>query len=85
MPLTIKENVFTQGDPAPIGTRANDEAPPQAADAPAAARIRAAIAAVVREGRVRTYDMLRLPAGSMALTAGAAGTRAMTDAILARL
>jgi hypothetical protein len=29
--------------------------------------------------------MLRLPAGSMALAAGAAGTRAMTDAILARL
>jgi 3-isopropylmalate dehydrogenase len=56
-----------------------------AGDAPAAARIRAAIAAVVREGRVRTYDMLRLPAGSMALAAGAAGTRAMTDAILARL
>jgi isocitrate dehydrogenase (NAD+) len=50
-----------------------------AGDARAAARIRAAVAAVISEGRVRTYDMLRPPAGP------AASTRAMTDAILARL
>jgi 3-isopropylmalate dehydrogenase len=50
-----------------------------------AARIRAAIARVVAEGRVRTYDMLRLPAGPDVLTRGAAGTRAMADAIVARL
>src|SRR5881394_3424883 len=42
VPLTIKENVYTRGDPAPIGTRANEHAPPQRADAPAAARVREA-------------------------------------------
>jgi len=50
-----------------------------------AARIRGAIASVVAEGRVRTYDMLRLPAGPDVLARGAAGTRAMADAIVARL
>jgi isocitrate dehydrogenase (NAD+) len=50
-----------------------------------AARIRAAIESVVAEGRVRTYDMLRLPAGPGVLSRGAAGTRAMADAIVARL
>ena len=38
VPITIKENIYTRGDPAPIGTRANHDAPPQPADAPAAAR-----------------------------------------------
>jgi 3-isopropylmalate dehydrogenase len=50
-----------------------------------AARIRGAIASVVAVGRVRTYDMLRLPAGPDALSRGAVGTREMTDAILASL
>jgi 3-isopropylmalate dehydrogenase len=50
-----------------------------------ATRIREAIAAVVAEGRVRTYDMLRLRAGSDVLARGAAGTRAMTDAIVAKI
>lgn len=49
-----------------------------------ASRVRAAIASVVALGRVRTYDMLRLPAGSHVLSQGAASTRAMTDAIVAR-
>jgi len=48
-------------------------------------RIRRAIAAVVAEGRVRTYDMLRLPAGPDVLAAGAVGTRQMTDAVLAKI
>jgi len=48
-------------------------------------RIRRAIAGVVAEGRLRTYDMLRLPAGPEVFAAGAVGTRAMTDAIVARL
>ncbi|MGQ0545314.1 MAG: amidase, partial [Betaproteobacteria bacterium] len=42
VPVTIKENVYTRGDPAPIGTRANEDAPPQRADAPPAARLREA-------------------------------------------
>jgi len=50
-----------------------------------ARRITDAVAAVIREGRVRTYDMLRLPGGPEALSRGAASTRAMTDAIIAKL
>jgi 3-isopropylmalate dehydrogenase len=48
-------------------------------------RIRAAIAAVIREGKVRTYDMLRLVGGPGVVARGAASTRAMTDAIMDRL
>ena len=48
-------------------------------------RIRKAIAEVVKEGRVRTYDMLRLSGGPNAIGQGAASTVQMTDAILAKL
>ncbi|MFL6302346.1 MAG: isocitrate/isopropylmalate family dehydrogenase, partial [Candidatus Sulfotelmatobacter sp.] len=47
--------------------------------------IRNAIAAVVKEGKVRTYDMMRFPGGSKALAAGAASTIEMTEATLAKL
>ncbi|KPK81296.1 MAG: 3-isopropylmalate dehydrogenase [Gemmatimonas sp. SM23_52] len=47
--------------------------------------IRNAIAAVVEEGKVRTYDMLRLPGGPDALAKGAASTTQVTDAIIAEL
>ncbi len=47
--------------------------------------IRDALAAVVKEGKVRTYDMMRIPGGQKALAAGAAGTIQMTDAVLAKL
>lgn len=50
-----------------------------------ARRIREAIAAVIKEGRVRTYDMMRLQGGSRAISQGAASTVQMTDAILAEL
>ncbi len=50
-----------------------------------AARIRTAISEVVAAGRTRTYDMLRLRAGAGVLAEGATGTRAMTDAIIAKL
>jgi len=50
-----------------------------------AGRIRAAIAAVVAEGKVRTYDMLRIPGGAKSLAMGAASTTQMTDAILEKL
>lgn len=50
-----------------------------------ATRIREAIAAVIAEGRVRTYDMMRLPGSAKALEQGAANTMEMTDAILAKL
>jgi len=48
-------------------------------------RIRGAIAAVVKEGAVRTYDMMRLPGGPEAIGRGAATTTRMTDAILEKL
>jgi 3-isopropylmalate dehydrogenase len=50
-----------------------------------AEQIRAAIAAVVAEGKVRSYDMLRIPGGPQSLAQGAASTMQMTDAILAQL
>jgi len=50
-----------------------------------AERIRAAVATVVREGRVRTYDMLKIPGGPDVIAQGAATTGQMTDAILAAL
>ena len=50
-----------------------------------AERVRNAVAAVIAEGHVRTYDMLRLPGGAGALDKGAASTPEMTDAILAAL
>ncbi len=50
-----------------------------------AGKIRDAIAAVVAEGKVRSYDMLRIPGGAKSLAQGAASTTQMTDAILAKL
>jgi len=50
-----------------------------------AGRIRSAIAAVVKEGKVRTYDMMRIPGGAKAISQGAASTFEMTDAVLAKL
>jgi len=50
-----------------------------------AARVRAAIAEVVREGKVRTYDMMRISGGAKSISQGAATTNQMTDAILAKL
>ena len=44
-----------------------------------------AIAAVVKEGNVRTYDMMRLPGGANAIREGAASTIQMTDAVLGQL
>ncbi|MGA8903579.1 MAG: isocitrate/isopropylmalate family dehydrogenase [Candidatus Bathyarchaeia archaeon] len=44
-----------------------------------------AVGAVVREGKVRTYDMMRLTGGPKVLQQGAASTPQMTDAILAKL
>jgi len=47
--------------------------------------IRDAIAAVVADGKVRTYDMLRLPGGKDVFARGAATTTQMTDAVLAKM
>ena len=48
-------------------------------------RIRNAVAAVVKEGKVRTYDMMRISGGAKSISQGAASTPQMTDAILAKL
>jgi aspartyl-tRNA(Asn)/glutamyl-tRNA(Gln) amidotransferase subunit A len=58
VPVTIKENIATRGDPAPIGTRANEDAPPQGADAPAAARVREAGCVILGKTTMPDFGML---------------------------
>jgi aspartyl-tRNA(Asn)/glutamyl-tRNA(Gln) amidotransferase subunit A len=58
VPITIKENLYTRGDPAPIGTRANLDAPPQAEDAPPAARVREAGCVILGKTTMPDYGML---------------------------
>jgi 3-isopropylmalate dehydrogenase len=50
-----------------------------------AQHIRNTIAAVVKEGKVRTYDMMRISGGPKATAKGAASTPQITDAILAKI
>ena len=47
--------------------------------------IREAIATVVKQGKVRTYDMMRIPGGAKAIAQGAESTVQMTDAVLKEL
>ncbi len=49
------------------------------------ARIRKAVAKVIEEGNVRTYDMMKMPGRPEVLENGAASTTQMTDAIIAML
>jgi aspartyl-tRNA(Asn)/glutamyl-tRNA(Gln) amidotransferase subunit A len=58
VPLTIKENIYTRGDPAPIGTRVNEDALPQPADAPPAARVREAGCVLLGKTTMPDYGML---------------------------
>ena len=58
VPVTLKENLYTKGDPAPIGTRANDDAPLQAADAPPAARLREAGCVILGKTTMPDFGML---------------------------
>ena len=58
VPVTIKENIYTQGDPAPIGTRANEDAAPQPADSPPAARLREAGCVLLGKTTMPDYGML---------------------------
>ena len=48
-------------------------------------RIKQAIAKVISEGKVRTYDMMKLPGKPDVIKKGAASTRQMTDAIIDKL
>lgn len=58
IPVTIKENITTRGDPAPIGTAANAGNPPAAADAPPAARMREAGCVILGKTTMPDYGML---------------------------
>ncbi len=50
-----------------------------------AQRIRDAVAAVVAEGKVRSYDMKKIPGGAKSIEQGAATTFQVTDAIIEKL
>lgn len=57
VPVTIKDNVATAGDPWPVGTAASDLSP-QPADAPPAARLREAGTVTVAKTTMPDYGML---------------------------
>jgi len=50
-----------------------------------AAKIKNAVAKVIEEGKVRTYDMLKLKGSPDVFAKGAAATNQMTDAVIAQL
>ncbi len=50
-----------------------------------ASQIRKAVAKVIEEGKVRTYDMMKMTGRPDVIQNGAASTSQMTDAIIARL
>ena len=57
VPITIKENIATQGDPTPLGTAAV-ELYPAPADAPPSARMREANAVLIAKTTMPDYGML---------------------------
>jgi aspartyl-tRNA(Asn)/glutamyl-tRNA(Gln) amidotransferase subunit A len=57
VPLTLKENIATQGDPLPLGTAATDLAP-LLADAPPAARVRESGGILIAKTTMPDYGML---------------------------
>jgi 3-isopropylmalate dehydrogenase len=52
---------------------------------PMAAKIRKAVAEVIAEGKVRTYDMMKMRGKADVVDKGAASTTQMADAIIAKL
>jgi aspartyl-tRNA(Asn)/glutamyl-tRNA(Gln) amidotransferase subunit A len=57
VPVTIKDNIATRGDPTPVGTAASDMTPAKA-DAPPAARLREAGAIIFTKTTMPDYGML---------------------------
>jgi aspartyl-tRNA(Asn)/glutamyl-tRNA(Gln) amidotransferase subunit A len=57
VPITIKENIATQGDPVPLGTAAT-ELVPATADAPPAARVRESGGVLIAKTTMPDYGML---------------------------
>lgn len=58
VPVTLKENIGTRGDPSPIGTRANEADAPKPEDAPPAARVREAGCVILGKTTMPDYGML---------------------------
>ena len=54
-------------------------------EAEVAQRIRKSIAKVILEGKVRTYDMMKMTGRADVIHKGAASTRQITDAIIENL
>jgi len=50
-----------------------------------AGKIRSAIASVVKEGQVRTYDMMKMKGSPDVIEQGAVSTPEMTDAVIERI
>jgi Asp-tRNA(Asn)/Glu-tRNA(Gln) amidotransferase A subunit family amidase len=65
VPITIKDNIATAGDPLPIGSAALDGLPPAPADAPPAARVREAGCVVL--GKTTMPDLGMLASGVSSL------------------
>lgn len=57
VPITLKENLYTKGDPAPIGTAAGDPAP-KTEDSPVAARVREAGCTLIGKTTMPDFGML---------------------------
>lgn len=58
VPVTLKDNLATKGDPTPVGTRANEDLPPSAADCPPAARVREAGCVILGKTTMPDFGML---------------------------
>ena len=77
VPLTIKENIATQGDPVPLGTSAT-ELTPALADAPPAARVRESGGVMFAKTTMPDYGMLSSGLSSFHALARNPWNRAMT-------
>jgi aspartyl-tRNA(Asn)/glutamyl-tRNA(Gln) amidotransferase subunit A len=57
VPITLKENLYTRGDPSPVGTAASDLTP-KAEDSPPAARVREAGCVILGKTTMPDFGML---------------------------
>ncbi|HEX7926523.1 MAG TPA: amidase [bacterium] len=58
VPVTIKENIGTQGDPTPLGVKANQSIAPSLQDAPPSARLREAGVVILGKSTMPDWGML---------------------------
>jgi aspartyl-tRNA(Asn)/glutamyl-tRNA(Gln) amidotransferase subunit A len=58
VPITLKENLGTQGDRSPIGTKANESDAPKPEDSPPAARVRGAGCIILGKTTMPDFGML---------------------------